>query len=142
MTFIAKRHLCAESTRATSRMMVLACIVAFPETKLRGYNTYIERETYIFYIATFRKYQKASFVNKKAIYIFIKKFSFFLSNILVFSNYERKSFQRNRKRVGNENLICKFNILISCFRVFSTRVVSVSKYLNYKQPGSKVIHTI
>ena len=30
LTFIANRHLCAESTRATSRMMVLACIVAFP----------------------------------------------------------------------------------------------------------------
>ena len=33
LTFIAKRHLCAESTRATSRMMVLACIVAFPKRK-------------------------------------------------------------------------------------------------------------
>ena len=139
MTFIAKRHLCAESTRATSRMMVLACIVAFPETKLRGYKIYREKRT--FYIATW-KVSKGINVNKKAIYIFIKKFSFFLSNILVFSNYERKSFQRNRKRVGNQNLICKFNILISCVRVFSTRVVSVSKYLNYKQPGSKVIHTI
>ena len=98
MTFIAKRHLWAESTRATSRMMVLACIVAFPETKLRGYNTYIERETYIFYIATFRKYQKASFVNKKAIYIFIKKFSFFLSNILVFSNYEKEVVSKEHKK--------------------------------------------
>ena len=33
LTFIANRHLCAESTRATSRMMVLACIVAFPKRK-------------------------------------------------------------------------------------------------------------
>ena len=52
-------------------MMVLACIVAFPETKLRGYKIYREKRT--FYIATW-KVSKGINVNKKAIYIFIKKF--------------------------------------------------------------------
>ena len=39
LTFIANRHLCAESTRATSRMMVLACIVAFPMRKKRCHRS-------------------------------------------------------------------------------------------------------
>ena len=43
-------------------MMVLACIVAFPETKLRGYKIYREKRT--FYIATW-KVSKGINVNKK-----------------------------------------------------------------------------